>query len=184
MASLESQSLPSQTVPHTPLLHTSTLPSVLSLPPAKRVSPSEHDGSRRNSSNFYFHHIACNEGMHGKIVKYEQSDTFRTENDNYTCTYSFWRYSKCTPHSRYTCNSLPLAANSSNTRCSTCGCVRVSAINQSRFISIALKGGEICTRWGMFSKICISEGKNICTVGNRQKPTIYKPHWLLYFWDG
>ena len=35
------------------------------------MSPSEHGGSRRNSSNFYFHHIACNEGMHGKIVKYE-----------------------------------------------------------------------------------------------------------------
>ena len=69
-------------------------------------------------------------------------------------------------------------------RYSTCGCVRVSAINQLRFISIAKEGGEVCTRWGMFSKICIIEGKSICTVGNRQQLALNNPHWLPYFWDG
>ena len=56
----------------------------------------------------------------------------------------------------YTCNSFPLAANSSNIWRTTWGCGSMSTVNQSRLIPIAVEVSEVGTRWGVLSKVCIS----------------------------
>ena len=66
-------------------------------------------------------------------------------------------------HTLHTYNSFSMAANSSNIWCTTEACGGVCTVNESRLIPITVEVSEVGTRWEMFSKVCISEGKNICT---------------------
>jgi len=64
----------------------------------------------------------------------------------------------------HTSNNFPLAANSSNVRCSTSGCYGMPAVEQLWLVPIASERSDVWTRRTMLSKVCIIEWASICAI--------------------